>query len=333
MKRARVLPAPAVLTACLLAGVLAVALAPRAGATELSSERQKARAVAAEVVALDARLDTAVAEYAAAAQDLAYLKDQIERNRHELDISRFQLEDAQDALGDRAVAMYKNGEVSFLDVLLDSSTFDELLTEVDYFRRVGVRDSQIVASVEARRERVRAQGEQLEADVAKAERLAERAAATRSQIEAALGEREALLQTVRDDVARLERAARERAQRAARQQAQRQAAGSVSEAPAAPSGQGTWWPVIKRAAADNGVSAQGLYRLMMIESGGVASISNGVFFGLYQYCRGTWEGSWNPWRGRDILDGEAQIKATALAIRMGKGPYWWPNTYGWAFSQ
>jgi hypothetical protein len=30
--------------------------------------------------------------------------------------------------------------------------------------------------------------------------------------------------------------------------------------------------------------------------------------------------------------GAAQIKATALALKMGKGPYWWPNTYGPAFS-
>jgi len=77
---------------------------------------------------------------------------------------------------------------------------------------------------------------------------------------------------------------------------------------------------------------QGMYRLMMIESGGDASVVGpGGYFGLFQYAPTTWKGSWNPYRGHSITDGAAQIKATALAIKLGYGHAWWDPSYSWAF--
>ena len=75
-----------------------------------------------------------------------------------------------------------------------------------------------------------------------------------------------------------------------------------------------------------------MYRLMMIESGGSATVVGpGGYYGLFQYAPGTWKGSWNPWRSSSIADGAAQIKATALAIRQGYGHAWWDPSYTWAF--
>ena len=75
-----------------------------------------------------------------------------------------------------------------------------------------------------------------------------------------------------------------------------------------------------------------MYRLMMIESGGSASVVGpGGYYGLFQYAPSTWKGSWNPWRSSSIADGAAQIKATALALRQGYGHSWWDPSYSWAF--
>jgi len=92
-----------------------------------------------------------------------------------------------------------------------------------------------------------------------------------------------------------------------------------------------WMPVVRDAARKNGISPTGLRRLMSLESGGRATADNGSFHGLYQYCWSTWRAAWNPYRGRSIYDGEAQIRATARAIRRGWGPSMWPNTYPIAF--
>ena len=93
---------------------------------------------------------------------------------------------------------------------------------------------------------------------------------------------------------------------------------------------GEWKPLIAIACRQYGVSQAGLYRMMMLESGGSRTIG-GTYKGLFQYYPSTWAGSWNPWRHLSIYDGWAQIRATAYALGRGMGPSQWPNTYPMAF--
>lgn len=94
---------------------------------------------------------------------------------------------------------------------------------------------------------------------------------------------------------------------------------------------GNWLPLVRQVAAQEHLSAAGLYRLMSLESGGRATANSGSYHGLYQYCYSTWKGAWNPWRDRSIYSGEAQIRATARAIKRGWGHSMWPNTFPVAF--
>jgi hypothetical protein len=96
-------------------------------------------------------------------------------------------------------------------------------------------------------------------------------------------------------------------------------------------GKSDWMPLVRQVAAQNDISAAGLYRLMSLESGGRATACNGAYHGLFQYCYSTWDAAWNPWRERSIYDGEAQIRATARAINRGWGSHLWPATYPMAF--
>ena len=93
---------------------------------------------------------------------------------------------------------------------------------------------------------------------------------------------------------------------------------------------GQWRPLIEIAGKKYGVSAAGLHRMMMLESGGRRAVG-GMYKGLFQYYPGTWAGSWNPWRHESIYNGWAQIRATAYALSKGMGPSQWPNTYPMAF--
>jgi hypothetical protein len=93
---------------------------------------------------------------------------------------------------------------------------------------------------------------------------------------------------------------------------------------------GQWKPLIEMAGKKHGVSSAGLYRMMMLESGGRRTVG-GMYKGLFQYHPGTWAGGWNPWRHDSIYNGWAQIRATAYALSKGMGPSQWPNTYPMAF--
>jgi soluble lytic murein transglycosylase-like protein len=95
---------------------------------------------------------------------------------------------------------------------------------------------------------------------------------------------------------------------------------------------GAWRPLIERAAKKYGVSADGLYRLMMMESGGkVTAVGAGRFYGLFQYSIVTWKDDWNPWRSQSVFDGSSQIEASAYAVKKGMGRSLWGNTFPAAF--
>ena len=89
-----------------------------------------------------------------------------------------------------------------------------------------------------------------------------------------------------------------------------------------------WMPIIEIAAAKYHVKADGMYRMMMRESGGRRFAgSDSAYKGLFQYWTGTWSASWNPWRNDSIYDGSSQIYATAFAISKGMGPQMWTTTW------
>ena len=91
---------------------------------------------------------------------------------------------------------------------------------------------------------------------------------------------------------------------------------------------GKWMPIIEIAAAKYHVKADGMYRMMMRESGGQRYAgASSAFKGLFQYWTGTWSASWNPWRNDSIYDGSSQIFATAYAISKGMGPQMWTTTF------
>jgi hypothetical protein len=89
-----------------------------------------------------------------------------------------------------------------------------------------------------------------------------------------------------------------------------------------------WMPIIEIAARKYHVKADGMYRMMMRESGGRRTAgADSAFKGLFQYWTGTWAADWNPYRQDSIYDGSSQIFATAYAIHKGLGPQMWTTTF------
>ena len=82
-----------------------------------------------------------------------------------------------------------------------------------------------------------------------------------------------------------------------------------------------WMPIIKVAAAKYHVKADGMYRMMMRESGGQQYAgSSSAFKGLFQYWTGTWSASWNPWRARQHLRRQLADLRDRLRDPQGHGP-------------
>jgi peptidoglycan hydrolase CwlO-like protein len=322
------------LAVLLLAVLVVVCAAASASAGTLSQQRARAAAIAAEIGALDARLATVVDRYAAAAQQLQTVEGQITQNEQLLRVAEWQVDVAQHVLSERAIAMYKEADVNIVGVILGSRSFGEILDKIALFEKLGQYDDEVLAEVQQTREEVLTRRTELMSQRTEASDLLAQCADERARIQAGLGERKATLTGLRGEIDGLEAALHRAVLKplpAAPPATPAGVHGGGQTAPTKPNG---WWPLIKQAADANSINAMGLYRLMMIESGGIASIVGGAghqFCGLFQYWPPLWKASWNPWRAQSIFNGPAQIKATALAIRLGHGPFWWNPSYQWAF--
>ena len=82
-----------------------------------------------------------------------------------------------------------------------------------------------------------------------------------------------------------------------------------------------WMPIIKVAAAKYHVKADGMYRMMMRESGGQQYAgSSGAFKGLFQYYTGTWSVELEPVEGRQHLRRQLADLRDRLRHPQGHGP-------------
>ncbi len=219
--------------------------------------------------------------------------------------------------------MYKHEDLTAVDAMFGAGDFGELVTRLTMVRALARSDRAVAHAIEKTQLELVDRAKSLAADEATRKGLVETCRSELSIIRARLDERRAALAGVRSHLRRLvARVAEKPAEHSATVEPPQQGGG----------GDGPWWPLIQSAAASNGVSARGMYRLMLVESGGsTAAVGSGGYYGLFQYAPSTWKGSWNPWRSSPIADGAAQIKATALAIRLGHGHAWWDPSYTWAF--
>lgn len=306
-----------------LATVLTIGAAPAGATDQLQSKRSQARELAAQVTNLDARISVAVQKYAQATRALEAVRAKISDTERLQRIARLQLDVARSTLMTRAVALYKRGDVTMLDAILTSDDFGALVDQLDMARRVARSDRDVLRTIMVTEKGLARRGAQLAADARTAGKLVAQRSAELGVIRGQLNERKALLAGVQAEIRTL----------ASQQIKATPTPAATVEPPATGGGSGAWWPLIKAAAKDQGVNARGMYRLMMIESGGSATIVGpGGYYGLFQYAPTTWKGSWNPYRASAITDGAAQIKATALALHLGYGHAWWDPSYSWAFS-
>jgi septal ring factor EnvC (AmiA/AmiB activator) len=183
-----------------LAALLALAGAAQATSigtlqARVNSARAQAQTLAGTVQLRNAQFQAAAADARNAAQRLASIEDELANGRarlariqHRVAIATIRLRKAQarlhreqGQLSDRLVAIYKSGTPDIASLLLNATSFSDLLTRESYLRKINDADQALVARVKAMRNRVRAALAQVKVLRAAAQAEVDRLASARAQ--------------------------------------------------------------------------------------------------------------------------------------------------------
>jgi murein DD-endopeptidase MepM/ murein hydrolase activator NlpD len=214
--------------------VLALALIPLAPTPAYSVTSAEKQAEADEMVKQLDALQTELSQIALnlddtiAAQNAALQQMQDAKTREDEAIARTAA--LQKQLGDRAVETYRNGTISYLDVLFGASSFSEFVSSLDMVNRLNERDAQLARDSKS----VRAEAESAHQLYAEQERIA---AGKKDEIVSLKTDREQKSIEMQAEIERLnEEAAELLAQEEAAAEAARLAAAAAAMAAAASTG-------------------------------------------------------------------------------------------------
>jgi cell wall-associated NlpC family hydrolase len=217
----------------IVASAVLCALPGLAQATTIAQKKAQAQQIAAQVSALNTKMEFAVEAYDAASQKLDTVRAKIVTNQRELNIARYNLLVARQLLTQRVVSMYKQDKASVLDVLLSTKSFNDLVTEVNAMRQVGQSDSDTVSTITALKKQINHRRVALLAEGKQAATLVAQRAATKGQISSDLATRQSMLKGVQKQIDEMQ-AAQARAAKLAAQRAEAAAAAARAAAKAAP---------------------------------------------------------------------------------------------------
>lgn len=126
------------------------------------------------------------------------------------------IDDLQSSLSARAGSLYRTGRLSFLEVLLGASDFEQFAATWELLRDINERDAQSIAALEEARAKTEEARKRLVVQEAEAKKVVARMAENKAFIESQLAERRRMLSGLEAEIARLEAAQRARAEAAAR---------------------------------------------------------------------------------------------------------------------
>jgi murein DD-endopeptidase MepM/ murein hydrolase activator NlpD len=154
-------------------------------ASELSSARNKAQQARDRARQAEQNLEEVREILRGVKQDLAQTEEELAGHR--------------EAMSDRLVALYETGQPSYLEVVLNATTFEDFTNRAEFSRIIADQDQELLDTLVETEEKLNQQRATLEAAHAEAEHLKREANAAKAEAEQAESEAEALVAKYRKD--------------------------------------------------------------------------------------------------------------------------------------
>lgn len=124
--------------------------------------KREAASVTKDINVLETDIDKTETEITYLNKRLQLLQKQIAVKNQELKQAQDSMDERTEILGERLNSIYINGDVSYLEVLLDSSSFSEFLTNFDLLQKIAEQDVILLEEIEAERQYIETKKNELE---------------------------------------------------------------------------------------------------------------------------------------------------------------------------
>lgn len=179
--------------------------------SQLAAKQAELDALEAQLEALDRELAIAAEAYNKAVLDLESLTHRLDRTKVDLANAEAAYEIQQGTLSERARDLYRDGELSTLDLLLGAKSVSDLMARVKFLHTMGESDAEIAEALKAQRDQIADKAAALEDEELRARSLEFELQARQIEVMLRIDEREALLASAQSDLlALLEAQAAER---------------------------------------------------------------------------------------------------------------------------
>ena len=196
---------------CAFAAALAATGAATADPGTVASKQAEAQRILGEINSIDTQLSVAVERWNLANVKLQRIGRDLQRAKHELAVARVNLKRAQTDLARQAIDVYTSSDNnSTLEVLLGSTSLDDLLNRLDTVNRVTDQRSSLLGDVRSFQAQVKHQAHQLQTAQSEQRQVVAQREAQRRSIEAQLRQRKSLLASVRGEIEHLRAVERSR---------------------------------------------------------------------------------------------------------------------------
>ena len=123
---------------------------------ELKEGKEKEKSMASQIGSLEEKIDELTGAIAAGEKKLDKLEIELEKAQKKVDTQN-------ENLGGRLRNMYKNGTVGFMDVLLQSGSFTEFLTNLDLVEKIYASDKKTLENLQKAHDEIEKKKEEVEA--------------------------------------------------------------------------------------------------------------------------------------------------------------------------
>lgn len=165
---------------------------------QLSTNRSKEKNIAIQIQGLDKKIDSSQKEIDLLEYKIKTTQSDIEKTKEELIEAQKNISKQDDSMNRRLRAMYKNNDVGYLQVIMDSGNITDLLSNLDMVKKIFNQDINVLKKMKDKRDSIQVVKSKLENYKSEIAIMKNNANQKKNQLEISRGE----MRKIKTDLAR-----------------------------------------------------------------------------------------------------------------------------------